>query len=112
MKSLKAGVLALVMMGGAGTASAVELRNLDTQNHTVKITSPSLDKQYEFRAMTKSLVICVDKCNFEIEGVGTVVATRDDIVTIEAGKIMATDAKTGKITEGKIIAKAKTRRRR
>jgi|GEM_PF-1979379 len=107
MKTFRAGILALVILGGAGTASAVELRNLDSQNHTVKITSPTLNKEYEFRAMTKSLVICVDKCNFEIKGVGTVVATRDDIVTIEGGKILATDAKTGKVTEG-VIAKART----
>lgn len=110
MKTFQAGVLALLMLGGAGTASAVELRNLDSQNHTVRITSPTLDKEYEFRAMTMSLVICVDKCNFEIAGVGTVVATRDDIVTIEAGKILATDSKTGKVTEG-VIAKAKPTRR-
>ncbi len=109
MKSIQAGVFALVMFGAVGSASAVELRNLDQRNHTVKVTSPTLKKEYEFRSMTMSVVICVDKCAFEIEGIGTVYATRDDIVTIEPGKILATDAKTGMVTEGKIIAKKPTR---
>jgi len=46
-------------------------------------------KEYEFRAMTTSLVICVDACKFVVPGVGTVTATRDDIVTIENGKMSA-----------------------
>lgn len=88
MKAIRAAFLALVLGAvSAGGASAVELRNLDSQNHTVKITSPTLNKEYEFRAMSLSLVICVDKCKFEVPGVGSVFASRDDIVTIEAGKV-------------------------
>ncbi len=93
MKVLKAAVAAIVMTCSAmaaGSALAVEFRNYDSQNLKVKITSPSMKKDVEFRAMSRSLVICIDKCKFEIAGVGTVTATRDDIVTVEAGKVTAT----------------------
>lgn len=91
MKAFGAMVVA-VLLGStfAGAANAVELRNYDSRNHTVKITSPSWKRDVEFRAGTLSLVICVDKCKFEVVGVGTVTATRDDIVTIEEGKVTAT----------------------
>ncbi len=90
MKTIKVLVgMLMTVTAMTGVASAVEFRNFDSSNHTVRITSPSLDKEYEFRAMTTSLVICVDKCKFVVPGVGTVTATRDDIVTIENGKMSA-----------------------
>jgi len=88
LETMVAMVMATTALGGV--ANAVEFRNYDGQNHKVKITSPTLDKEYEFRAMTRSLVICVDKCKFVVAGVGTVTATRDDIITIENGKVTAT----------------------
>lgn len=87
IKTLMAMVVTTTAMGGV--ANAIEFRNFDSQNHTVRITSPSLDKEYEFRAMTTSLVICVDKCKFVVPGLGTVTATRNDIVTIVDGKMTA-----------------------
>ena len=78
--------LALIM-GTAGAAGAIELRNLDQVDHTVRITSPTLDKEYEFRGWTRSLVICVDGCTLEVAGVGRVEANKDDIVTIEDGRV-------------------------
>ena len=90
MKILKAVVAAAMVIGLGGGAAAVEFRNYDGQNYEVKITSPTMRKQVEFRAMTRSLVICVDKCKFHIKGVGTVYASRDDIVTVEGGKLTAT----------------------
>jgi len=87
MKLLKAIVAVAFVGGSVGAANAVELRNMDTVKHTVRITSPTLDKEYDFRGWTRSLVICVDVCMFDVEGVGKVSANKDDIVTIENGNV-------------------------
>jgi len=79
-------------VGAAGAANAVVLRNEDTENHTVTITSPTMHKQYEFRARTLSLIVCVGVCEFTIDGVGTTRAEGDEIVAIQNGKLVTLPA--------------------
>jgi len=81
-----------VLVGAAGAANAVVLRNEDTENHTVTITSPTMHKQYEFRARTLSLIVCVGVCEFTIDGVGTTRAEGDEIVAIQNGKLVTLPA--------------------
>ncbi len=96
MKLLKKAMAAVAMMGllgiSAGAANAIVLRNEDTDNHTVSITSPSMSKQYEFRARTLSFIVCVGVCEFTLDGVNTVKAHGDDIVAIQDGKLVTIPA--------------------
>ncbi len=82
-----------------GAARAIELRNEDQRHHQVRITSATMEKEIEVRPNTLSLVVCIEECVFEVEGVGVVTATRSDVVTIRDGKVTKTPGPTRAETE-------------
>jgi hypothetical protein len=91
MKAMKAWLVAMAVVapvaGVFGQARAIELRNEDTRQHRVKISSSEMDKDIVVRPNTLSLVVCVEVCEFAVEGVGTVRAEPDDVVTIRDGQL-------------------------
>jgi len=93
-KAMTALATMMTLVIGAGTATAIVLRNEDTENHEVTITSPTMTKQYEFRARTLSFIVCVGECEFTVAGIGTVRAKSDDIVSIRDGKVITIPAGT------------------
>lgn len=92
-RMIKLAVVVLAVFGAISlvrSAKAIELRNEDETQHQVKITSTAMEKDIAVRPMTLSLVVCVGECTFEVEGVGTVRASKNDVVTIRDGKVTTT----------------------
>lgn len=93
IKSMKAALMAMavaVPVLGAGAAQAVDLRNEDEVRYTVKITSSTMSRELPVDGLTLSFIVCVGECTFEVEGLGTVSAKKDDVVTLKDGKLTAT----------------------
>ena len=91
MRKLISSVAMLMAMAvGAGSAQAIDLRNEDEAPHAVKVISSSMTRDLALRGLTLSLIVCVGECTFEVEGIGSVRASRNDIVTIKDGRITAT----------------------
>ena len=93
MKRWLAGVLAsVVVMLGLGSARAIDLRNEDETPYRVTVRSSAMSRDIELRGLTLSLVVCVGECTFEVPGLGSVRASRNDVVTIKDAKITAVPA--------------------
>jgi len=93
MKKLIQGVaMAMAMMVGVGSAQAIDLRNEDERPHQVKVSSSTMSRDLALGGLTLSLVVCVGECTFEVEGVGTVRARGNDVVTIKDGRVTTTAA--------------------
>jgi len=91
MKKLIQGVaMAMAMMIGASSAQAIDLRNEDEREHTVKVTSSAMTRELSLRALTLSLIVCVGECTFEVSGLGSVRARGSDVVTIKDGALTST----------------------
>jgi len=91
MKALiKTVVTMMAVVMGAGAASAIDVRNEDERPYTVTVTSTAMSRDLEARPLTLSLVVCVGVCEFEVAGVGTVRAQKNDVVTIKDGKVTTT----------------------
>lgn len=93
-KAMTALATMMALTIGASAANAIVLRNEDSENHEVTITSTTMTKQYEFRARTLSFIVCVGECEFTVAGMGTVRAKADDIVAIRDGKVVTLPAGT------------------
>ncbi len=81
---------AMMMVAGLGfgtSAKAIDLRNEDTVARAVKITSSAMTRDIQLSALTLQFIVCVGECTFEIEGLGTVRASKDDVITIADGKV-------------------------
>jgi len=89
MKALMGGLaVAGVMAASIGTASAIDLRNEDERGYQIQITSSSMKRDVELRALTLSLVVCVGECEFYVPGVGKTKARGNDVVLIKNGRIV------------------------
>lgn len=83
---LKTMMVGMVVLSG-GVANAIDLRNEDEIGYRVTVKSTAMSRDLQARPLTLSLVVCVGVCEFEVEGVGTVHATKNDVVTIKGGKV-------------------------
>ena len=91
MKAFKAAFLTVAMVGSmVGTAQAIDLRNEDEAPHAVKVTSSTMTRELDLSGLSLSLVVCVGEGTFEVEGIGTVTASKSDVVTIKDGKVTTT----------------------
>ncbi|HRE89592.1 MAG TPA: hypothetical protein PK095_10690 [Myxococcota bacterium] len=89
MKAFIGGLVAVAAMAaGVGTASAIDLRNEDERGYQIQITSSSMKRDVELRALTLSLVVCVGECEFYVPGVGKTKARGNDVVLIKNGRIV------------------------
>jgi len=99
MKAMKmvAAALVAVAMGsvcGLGAAKAIDLRNEDGVAYAVKVTSSAMSRDIEVNALTLSFIVCVGECTFEVAGLGTVSASKNDVVTLAEGKLSVAPAAT------------------
>lgn len=78
--------LAVSALGGSSLA--IDVRNEDQRGYQVQITSSSMTRDIELRALTLSLVVCVGECEFFVPGVGRARARGNDTVTIKNGRIV------------------------
>ncbi|TNF26287.1 MAG: hypothetical protein EP329_21530 [Deltaproteobacteria bacterium] len=69
------------------TASAIDLRNEDSRDYTVRVTSSAMTKNLELNSMSMSIIVCVGQCSFYVPGVGKVKATGADVVRIKNGRM-------------------------
>lgn len=89
MKALMGGLAVAGMMAASmGTANAIDLRNEDERGYQIQITSSSMKRDVELRALTLSLVVCVGECEFYVPGVGKTKARGNDVVLIKNGRIV------------------------
>lgn len=91
MKALLCGLGVLAAMSTTaltGEARAIDLRNEDDRGYQIQITSSSMKRDVELRAMTLSLVVCVGECEFYVPGVGKTRARGNDVVLIRNGRIV------------------------
>lgn len=82
------GVLAAMSATTIKDAKAIDLRNEDERGYQIQITSTSMKRDVELRAMTLSLVVCVGECEFYVPGVGKTKARGNDVVLIRNGRIV------------------------
>ena len=82
------GVVAAMAGVGIGDAKAIDLRNEDERGYQIQITSSSMKRDVELRALTLSLVVCVGECEFYVPGVGKAKARGNDVVLIKNGRIV------------------------
>jgi len=96
MRKMAAALVAVVMgsVPGMGAAKAIDLRNEDGVPYTVKVTSSAMSRNIEVNALTLSFIVCVGECTFEVEGIGTVRASKNDVVTLTEGKLSVAPAPT------------------
>jgi len=86
-------LLAFLVMGlSTTTASAIDLRNEDSRDYTVQITSTAMTKDVELNSRSMSIVVCVGECSFYVPGVGRVNAEGSDVVRIKNGRIVRVPA--------------------
>ena len=86
---------AMMMLAMFGTsAKAIDLRNEDGVARAVKITSSAMTRDIEVQPLTLQFIVCVGECTFEIAGLGTVSASKDDVITIADGKVAVTPGKS------------------
>lgn len=89
MKALMGGLAVVAAMAASmGTANAIDLRNEDERGYQIQITSSSMKRDVELRALTLSLVVCVGECEFYVPGVGKTKARGNDVVLIKNGRIV------------------------
>lgn len=89
MKALIGGLgVVAAMAASVGTANAIDLRNEDERGYQIQITSSSMKRDVELRALTLSLVVCVGECEFYVPGVGKTKARGNDVVLIKNGRIV------------------------
>lgn len=79
--------VAFAMVGGIGSAHAIDVRNEDQRSYQITITSSTMTRDIELRGQTLSLVVCVGTCDFFVPGVGRTTAKGNDSVTIRNGRI-------------------------
>jgi len=84
------GFVAVIL--GTSAASAIDLRNEDQIEYTVKVQSTAMLKDVFLPAYSMSIVICVGECQFYVPGVGKVSAKGSDVVTIKHGRLVKSDA--------------------
>lgn len=88
---------AMMMVAGLGfgtSAKAIDLRNEGSVARSVKITSSAMTRDIAINALTLQFIVCVGECTFEIEGLGTVSASKDDVITIADGTLAVTPGKS------------------
>jgi hypothetical protein len=88
MKALICGLGVVAAMSSVGEANAIDLRNEDERGYQIQITSSSMKRDVELRALTLSLVVCVGECEFYVPGVGKAKARGNDVVLIKNGRIV------------------------
>jgi hypothetical protein len=91
MKSLArlaAATLASLTLLAAGDASAIDVRNEDERAYAMTVTSSAMARDVNLRGLTLSFFVCVGSCEFKVEGVGTVKASGQDVITIRGGRFI------------------------
>ncbi len=91
MKALFCGLGVLAAMtttSMTGDARAIDLRNEDDRVYQIQITSSSMKRDVDLKALTLSLVVCVGECEFYVPGVGKTKARGNDVVLIRNGRIV------------------------
>ena len=95
MKSLTrlaAVALASMTLFSAASASAVDVRNEDERAYPMTVTSSAMSRDVNLRGLTLSLFVCVGTCEFKVDGVGTVKATGQEVITIRGGRFITDKA--------------------
>lgn len=78
--------LAAAVLGIAGTAAAVDLKNEDSKKYDVKVEVGASTTSTSVEGNTTKVSICSD-CKITVVGVGTVEASGSDVVVIKDGKL-------------------------
>jgi hypothetical protein len=89
---LAAAALASIALCSAADASAIDLRNEDERAYPMTVTSSEMTRELSVRPLTLSFYICVGTCEFKVEGVGTVKASGQDVITIRGGRFVTEKA--------------------
>lgn len=88
MKTLTS-TLALILLS-ATSSLAVDIRNEDGGRYDLRIDS-GISTLSTFISSNTTMKACDDSCSIEVEGVGTIEASGDDVVVIEEGQLSIED---------------------
>lgn len=83
----------MAVLAMASSARAIDVRNEDSRDYQLTITSSTMSRDLDLHGLTLSLVVCVGTCEFYVPGVGRATARGNDTVTIKNGRIVTTAKK-------------------
>lgn len=86
MKKLARLALAAAVLGLAGAAAAVDLKNEDAKKYDVKVEVGASTTSTSIEGNTTKVSIC-SECTITVVGVGTVEASGSDVVVIRNGEL-------------------------
>jgi len=90
MKWMLGPLAAMTVATMGSSARSIDVRNEDSRNYQMTITSSTMSRDLELHSLTLSLVVCVGTCEFYVPGVGRATARGNDTVTIKNGRIVTT----------------------
>ena len=73
-----------------GAVAAVDLKNEDSRSYNIKVKEGPATTSSSIDGNTTRLTICSD-CSIQVEGVGSIEASGDEVVVIKDGKLSIED---------------------